>query len=93
MLPEHNKVNTQRDRISLEFIMKLKTSKITPKGKFTAKVKIYEIYHIFVTYHHGRILTANCCAQWLIFYCPRAQWAALREQICAVAPVISRLAF
>ena len=32
MLPEHNKVRAQRDRISLVFIVK--TSKITSEGKF-----------------------------------------------------------
>ena len=33
------KVRTQRDQISLVFIMK--TSKISPEGKFTANVRIY----------------------------------------------------
>ena len=66
---------------------KIKTSKITPKGKFTAKCKNF---CMFVTCCHRRILIANCCAWQLIFYCPRAQWVALWEQICAVAPIISR---
>ena len=61
MLPEHNKVRTQRNRISLVCI--IKTSKITPEGKFTANVRIYVIYYIVVMYRHGRILTANCCAR------------------------------
>ena len=39
MLPKYNKVWRQRDRFSLIFIMK--TSKITPEGKFTADVRIY----------------------------------------------------
>ncbi len=61
MLPEHNKVRTQRDRFSMAFIMK--TSEITPEGKFTANVRISVIHYIFVTYRYGRILTANCCAR------------------------------
>ena len=60
MLPKHNKVWTQRDQFSLVFIMK--TSKTTPEGKFKANLRISVIYYIFVTYRHGRILTANCCA-------------------------------
>ncbi len=44
MLPEYNKVRTQRDRISLISIMK--TSKITPEGKFTVNVRIYVIYYL-----------------------------------------------
>ncbi len=50
MLPRHNKVWTQGDQFSLIFI--LKTSRITPEGKFTADVRISVIYYIFVTYHH-----------------------------------------
>ncbi len=42
MLPECNKVRTQTDRFSLVFIMK--TSKMTPEGKFTANVRIFVIY-------------------------------------------------
>ncbi len=56
-----------------------------------ANERMYVIYYLFVTYHHEHIWTANCCARELIFYCPRELWAALRGQICAVAPVISRL--
>ena len=63
----------------------MKTGKITPTGKFTANVRISVIYYIFVTYRHRLILTENCCAWWLIFYCPWVQWVALREQICAVS--------
>ena len=70
----------------------MKTSKLTPKGKFTANVRISVTYYISVTYRYGRILTANCCARQLIFYCLRAQWVALREQICAIVPIVSRLA-
>ncbi len=43
----------------------MKTSKITPW--FTANARISVVYYyIFVTYRHGCILTANCCAR-LIF--------------------------
>ena len=61
MLPKHNKVWTQRDRISLVFIMT--TSKITPKGNFAAHVRISVIYYIVETRRHGHILAANCCAR------------------------------
>ena len=89
MLPKHNKVWTQRIRFSVVFIWK--TSKITPEGKFTANKQISVIYYIFVKYGHRRILTAYCCTWWLMFYCPWVQWIALQEQICTIAPVISRL--
>ena len=59
-LPKHNKVWTQRDRFPVFII---KTSKITPKGEFTANVGIYVIDYIFVTYCQGRNLTENCCAR------------------------------
>ncbi len=48
MLQKHiNKVWTQRDRFSMVYIMK--TSKITPEGKFTTNVRISVIYYSFVT--------------------------------------------
>ncbi len=61
MFPKQNKLQIQRDRFSLVFITK--TSKITTEGKFTANVRISVVYYIFVTYRHGRILRANCCAR------------------------------
>ncbi len=59
MLQKHT-IWTQRDRFSLVFIMK--TSKIPPEGKFTANARISVIDYIFVTYWHGRNLTANLVA-------------------------------
>ncbi len=44
MLPEHKKVRTQRGRFSLVFI--IKTINITPKGKFTANIRISVVYYI-----------------------------------------------
>ncbi len=65
--------------------------KITPKGKLTANVRISIIYYLCDVLLRGAIWQKIVApGSWFLYY-PRAQWVALRAQINAVAPVMSRL--
>ncbi len=61
MVPDHKKVRTQRGLFSL--VLWKQVMIISPEEKFTANVRIFVLYYIFVTYCQGRILTAYCCAR------------------------------
>ena len=76
------------------FLWYLLLKQVTLKGKFTANVRIYVIYYNLcdVSPCTGAFWQQIVAPGSWFFYFPRVLWAASPEQICAIAPVISRLA-
>ena len=67
----------------------MKTSKITPEEKFTANVRIFVIDYLCDVLPWAQF--DSKLLKYLIFYCPRVQWIALREHHAPLRPLFQGL--